>query len=69
MTPKQKARLLVAAGFVLIKSGSRHELYGKNGVFVPVPLGADRNPRAVSSLKAAIRRAERGRATAPGRYV
>lgn len=69
MTSTEKVRALVGAGFKLMKDGSRHSLYAKNGVVVPVPKGNGENPRAVKSLRAAIRRADRGAAVAPGRYV
>lgn len=70
MKTHEIVRELTAAGFVLLKDGSRHQLYKKGAVVVPVVRSSSNtNPRAVRSLRAVIRRAARGATPQPGRYV
>ena len=70
MTTREIVKLLKEAGFTLFKAGSKHILYKKGGVIVPVVQGQSTNPRAAVSLRAAIRRAARvGDELSRGRYV
>lgn len=70
MTTREIIKALESAGFKLLRNGARHLLYAKGNVVVPVCPGRScSNPRAAVSLRAAIRRAERGVAVGPGRYI
>ena len=73
MNAREVTTQLRDAGFTLVKAGSKHDLWAKGAVTMPVSRGtrgSHANPRAVKSLRAAIRRAERlTEPRAPGRYI
>lgn len=69
MTSREIVRKLEEAGFALLKRGSRHDLYVKGAVVAVVARCESGNPRAASSLRALIRRAERNQAPPVGRYI
>lgn len=72
MTSREIIRKLESAGFTLYRKGARHYLYihAPTGRIVPIPEGrTSNNPRAASSLRALIRRVERGTPVVAGRYV
>lgn len=70
MTSREIIRKLEEAGFVLYRRATRHLLYKKGEYIVPVvPGSTSNNPRAVKSLRATLRRVERGQLRPAGRFV